>query len=205
MNFPLTNAINTINFNNIYLSEQQSSFQNENSLNSSLVKKFEQMLISNDKNALDSADQHWDEKEKKYIISECVNTECRQVYAELGTYLRALYSKLHANQINSDYVLLDNKERLLTKTGKINNEKDKARVIEISAEFFWWFCEAKPVLRGNPSIAEVMLQTIWRAKGLSNPAWHKGIIPWAEVVKALDVTEFGRNFYTLFENENDAN
>lgn len=84
---------------------------------------------------------------------------------------------------------------------EIKNEEDKVRALEISGEFFWWFCEAKPVNRGDPSIAEIMMRAVWKMKGMDNPRWQKELIPWAEVVLALDVNQFSKNFHTLFEKQ----
>lgn len=82
---------------------------------------------------------------------------------------------------------------------EVKNEKDKEQILKVSGEFYWWFCEAKPFKRGDPSIAEIMLRAVWKIKGLNNLPWQEGIISWAETVKALDPIEFGENFHRLFE------
>ncbi len=66
-------------------------------------------------------------------------------------------------------------------------------------EIFWWICKAKPWVRGDPSIAEMFIKTIYRLKGFAPPAWKAGIIPWVEVESAFDVKAFAKNFSRLLD------
>lgn len=83
----------------------------------------------------------------------------------------------------------------------VENETDKVRIIEIAGQLFWWFCESKPVNLGDPSIAEIIVRSIFNLKGIEDLPWKKDLIPWAEVVKEFDVEQFGKKFHTLFDRE----
>lgn len=113
--------------------------------------------------------------------ADCIvikHTEPTEI-AKALPYLEKLYHSLYSMQITT--------------------EEDKFNFIKISGEFFWWFCEVKPVNRGDPSIAEIMIRALWKMKGIESPAWKVGLIPWAEVVKELNPKKFALLFHTLFD------
>lgn len=72
-------------------------------------------------------------------------------------------------------------------------------VWKLSGRIFWWICQAKPWDRGDPSIAEIFLKTIFTLKGISYPMWKPSIVPWEEVTIEFDVDKFANNFVNLFE------
>ncbi|CDR34781.1 hypothetical protein [Criblamydia sequanensis] len=81
---------------------------------------------------------------------------------------------------------------------KALQETDREELKRILGKIFWWICQAKPWLAGDPSIAETLIRTIWQSKGFESLSWKEGIIPWAEVVKEADVEKFAENFHKLF-------
>ncbi|WP_161780986.1 hypothetical protein [Criblamydia sequanensis] len=80
-----------------------------------------------------------------------------------------------------------------------SDENDKQELIKKLGRIFWWICQAKPWRLGDPSIAEMLIRTIWASKGFPPPAWKEGIVPWVEVTNESDVEKFAENFHTLFK------
>lgn len=80
-----------------------------------------------------------------------------------------------------------------------SDEKDEQELIKKLGRIFWWICQAKPWRLGDPSIAEMLIRTIWASKGFPPPAWKEGIVPWVEVSNEPDVERFAENFHTLFK------
>lgn len=78
-------------------------------------------------------------------------------------------------------------------------EQDPKKAMELSGRLFWWICQAKPWSRGDPSIAEILIRTIWNLKGMENLAWKKGVIPWVEVTKEVSEEDFAQNFWSFFD------
>lgn len=81
---------------------------------------------------------------------------------------------------------------------KALQETDKEELKKHLGKIFWWICQAKPWMQGDPSIAETLIRTIWQSKGFESPGWKEGIIPWVELVKEPDVEKFAENFHKLF-------
>lgn len=65
-------------------------------------------------------------------------------------------------------------------------------------EFFWWFCIIKPVKRGDPSIAEIIVKAVMLSREVPIHPWQNGIIPWAETVLQPNPKKFGSTFHTMF-------
>jgi Avirulence protein len=80
-------------------------------------------------------------------------------------------------------------------------ESDETRICELMGEIFWWICQAKFWERGDPSIAELLVKTVFYQKGIPLLPWKPELVPWCAVMKELDVNEFGRKFHTLFDEE----
>jgi Avirulence protein len=78
-------------------------------------------------------------------------------------------------------------------------ENEKQKVMEKAGLIFWWLCQAKPWVRGDPSIAELLIKTLLRKKDIPIRPWTVGIIPWVQVMLELDPVAFSRKFHTLFE------
>lgn len=78
-------------------------------------------------------------------------------------------------------------------------ESDPEKLTEQLGEIFWWICQAKPWNLGDPSIAELLIRTVWDSKGLESPPWNVGVIPWVKASMEPDVKEFAKNFKNLFE------
>ena len=73
------------------------------------------------------------------------------------------------------------------------------RLHEKLGEFFWWWCQVKPVDLGDPSIAETLFKAMLISKGLPVPGWKKDLIPWVETLVIFDAVEFGKQFSSLWE------
>lgn len=78
-------------------------------------------------------------------------------------------------------------------------ENDPTKVHEIAGLFFWWVCQAKPWLRGDPSSAEIIIRAIFASKQIPNLPWKEKLVPWGEATKEFDPTAFSQNFHTLFD------
>ena len=78
-------------------------------------------------------------------------------------------------------------------------EKDPDKLTEDLGRIFWWICQAKPWILGDPSIAETVIRSIWMRAGHPNPPWNKNIVPWIEVILEHDVDQFAKKFHTLFD------
>ncbi len=77
-------------------------------------------------------------------------------------------------------------------------EEDPTKVYKLAGEMFWWICQAKPWERGDPSIAEILVRSIFASKQISNQPWREGIVPWAEAMKDFNPENFSDRFATLF-------
>jgi len=66
-------------------------------------------------------------------------------------------------------------------------------------EFFWWWCQVKPVNLGDPSIGEMLFKSFLISKGLPVPGWKKDIVPWEETLVIFDAVEFGEQFSSFWE------
>lgn len=79
-------------------------------------------------------------------------------------------------------------------------EENPEVLLQNLGKMFWLICQAKPWLRGDPSIAEMMIKTLWlHNTGVELPPWKEGIIIWEKVIESCDIDEFGNNFQTFFE------
>lgn len=77
-------------------------------------------------------------------------------------------------------------------------EQDPEKIKEIAGTIFWWICQAKPWDRGDPSIAEIIIRSLFEVKGIPNQPWKEGIIPWVEAMKDCGPETFGKRFSDLF-------
>lgn len=66
-------------------------------------------------------------------------------------------------------------------------------------EFFWWWCQVKPVIAGDPSIGELLFKAILLSKNDQIRGWKPGIVPWEETIVEYDSNRFGKNFTLLWE------
>lgn len=55
------------------------------------------------------------------------------------------------------------------------------------------------LVKGDPSIAEILIRSAWASKGLSNPGWKPGMVPWETVIMEFSPEEYGRHFADLLE------
>ena len=78
-------------------------------------------------------------------------------------------------------------------------EKDIDKLMFQLGRLFWLICQAKLWIRGDPSIAEIIVRSVLLSKDWKAPSWKKGIIPWEEVSIYIDGDDFGRDFASLFE------
>ncbi len=111
-------------------------------------------------------------------------------FSEKEKSISFMQVQIHANEI-FDYV-----DELYQKAMRI---EDQVSLDKKLGEIFWWICKAKPWFRGDPSIAEMFIKTIYRIKKFTPPAWKAGIIPWVEVEAAFDVKAFAKNFSRLLD------
>jgi hypothetical protein len=83
---------------------------------------------------------------------------------------------------------------------KIN---DQEQLHEKLGEIFWWICKAKPWERGDPSIAEMLIKSVYLSKGFEPSSWKEGVVPWVEVELEPDVEKFSKNFqnFILFRHD----
>ncbi|WP_195155540.1 hypothetical protein [Candidatus Protochlamydia phocaeensis] len=82
---------------------------------------------------------------------------------------------------------------------KALQEEDSKILTEQLGKIFWFVCQAKPWNLGDPSIAEMMIRTVWAIKGLESPPWKVDLIPWVEVTCQPDIEIFAKDFTCLFE------
>lgn len=68
-------------------------------------------------------------------------------------------------------------------------------------EFYWYYCQAKPLVAGDPASAEATFKGILDEKGWNVPGFKPGVVPWEEVSKTRSAKEFGENFANLFAGE----
>lgn len=78
-------------------------------------------------------------------------------------------------------------------------QDNELELIKKLGEFFWWYCQIKPVTFGDPSIAEIMIKGALKAKGFKVPAWKPGIFPWVEAMLEYDAKIFGDKFHELLD------
>lgn len=80
-------------------------------------------------------------------------------------------------------------------------EESNVELYKITGEIFWWLCQAKPWMRGDPSIAELLIRSIYRSKELAiaDAPWKTGVIPWVEATKDFSAKAFSERFHTLLE------
>ena len=102
----------------------------------------------------------------------------------------------HTSQENAVLVMSHVKKTLYPEACAIN---DQNKLNKKLGEIFWWICQAKPWNIGDPSIAELLIRSVWQEKGLESPAWKVGIIPWEEVSVEPDMEIFSQKFHTFFE------
>lgn len=98
-------------------------------------------------------------------------------------------------QVDNIPIIMEYTKELYEQALKVDNPTE---VKEIAGKIFWWLCQAKPWLRGDPSIAEIIVRSICTVKGLSNHPWKNDTIPWAEAMKDFNPEDFSKRFYSLF-------
>ena len=75
----------------------------------------------------------------------------------------------------------------------------KQELLEKLGQIFWLICQAKPWLRGDPSIAEMFIKVVWMHKtGELLPSWKQGVVPWESVIESTNPKDYGKNFRCLF-------
>lgn len=77
--------------------------------------------------------------------------------------------------------------------------KEERAVIEKLGEFFWWFCKIKPLVNGDPSVAEILVKAVLSSKNFEVPGWQPKTTPWVEVELECDPRKFGKKFYQLLK------
>lgn len=82
---------------------------------------------------------------------------------------------------------------------KALKEPDEKKLLENLGEMFWWICQAKPWIGGDPSIAEMLIKTVWKYNtGKDLPPWKIGLVPWETTVEQPDVKQYGQDFAKIF-------
>jgi hypothetical protein len=71
--------------------------------------------------------------------------------------------------------------------------KEKLKTLGL---IFWWTCQAKPFLRGDPSIAEMLIKIL---SDETLPPWKQGVVPWVKVMDFTNPNEFADEFAKLGE------
>jgi hypothetical protein len=153
-------------------------------------------------------------------------TRLTSVYEEIPTRIREKYPDIASQAFYQTTAILDQKEimlsniainssihvlihtspvhiaNILTHVEKLyelaHSSTDKEAIVRLSGEIFWWICQAKPWYLGDPSIAEMLIRSLWEEKGIENVAWNPSIIPWVETIVEIDVKKFGEKFPSLF-------
>ncbi|CDR34777.1 hypothetical protein [Criblamydia sequanensis] len=143
------------------------------------------------------------ENDKKFIHVSNINQDkvkLSKIYTSKKSVRivgRNLFGSLSHTKFKKIYKIMNFVETKLYPEAMI--ETDKAILIKKLGRIFWWICQAKPWRLGDPSIAEMLIRTIWASKGFPPPAWKEGIVPWVEVSNEPDVEKFAENFYNLFK------
>ncbi len=65
-------------------------------------------------------------------------------------------------------------------------EDDIDKLMFQLGRLFWLICQAKLWIRGDPSIAEIIVRSVLLSKDWKAPSWKKGIIPWEEACVYID-------------------
>lgn len=78
-------------------------------------------------------------------------------------------------------------------------EENPEKVVEKAGLIYWWLCQAKPYSRGDPSIFEMLIKTLFLKKKIPIQPWRQGIVPWEMVMKEFDPQAFAKTFFTLFD------
>ena len=80
------------------------------------------------------------------------------------------------------------------------NETNEERLLEQLGEIYWWICQGKPWFGGDPSIAEMLIKTIWRFRtGKDLPPWKIDLVPWESVIEQANVKKYKLNFQNLLD------
>lgn len=117
----------------------------------------------------------------------------------VGTLTTKLYTKVfcpsHPDNLPA---LLPYMKRAFKNAQKASNPD---ALMDSLGEFFWVFCMSKTCCRGNESIANMFIKSIFCAQYNQTKTfkWKNGLIPWCEVVSEPDVDKFVKNFRNLIE------
>lgn len=150
--------------------------------------------------------------------SDSLKTEFLGPYKTLGNYLKTVDQNTVIGSINGENINLSSwtstqlkhtSPSQITKIlghvetlyDKVKKEKDPEKVMELSGRIFWWICQSKPWSLGDPSIAEMIVRTLWNTKGIEQHAWKLGVIPWVETMKTFNEEDFAKNFVNLLDRE----
>lgn len=98
-------------------------------------------------------------------------------------------------QVENIPIIMEYTKELYEQALKTDNPTE---VKEIAGRIFWWICQAKPWVRGDPSIAEIIVRSIFTVKGIPNHPWKNDTIPWTEAMKDFNPEDFSKRFYSLF-------
>lgn len=78
-------------------------------------------------------------------------------------------------------------------------EKDQELLLNNLGKIFWLICQAKPWMRGDPSIAEMLIKTVWKFNtGKDMPPWAVDLIPWESVIEHSNPEDFAKQFASMF-------
>lgn len=100
----------------------------------------------------------------------------------------------HTRHIEDSRKMMEYAEQLYNEA---KQETDPTLIMQKAGKIFWLICQAKPWLRGDPSIAEMLVKTLLAAKGIELSLWKIGIVPWEEVMKESDSDLFAAKFAAL--------
>lgn len=103
---------------------------------------------------------------------------------------------IHTSNLEVKREIMDRVEALCDQSLKMPLSRDQ--FVENMGRAFWWICQAKPWLRGDPAIAEMVIRSYCLRKGIDLPPWKENVVPWEEVMKCPDPEVFAKNFHTLF-------
>ncbi len=103
---------------------------------------------------------------------------------------------LHHTHYKFIPLIMDHVETLYVESLQIDNQEKLHRKL---GEIFWWICKAKPWKLGDPSIAELLIKSIYLFHNIEPPAWKREIIPWEAVEGEPDVAQFAKHFKILIK------
>lgn len=117
-------------------------------------------------------------------------------FAEIHRAKKKGFKIYHNRNIKVTSLILNHVETLFNSALYTEDTKE---ISQLCGQIFWWICQAKPWLRGDPSIAEMLFKTVFLYKNIPIRPWKIGVVPWSESMKIYDPIQFGEKFEDLFD------